>query len=151
MFVLKHWSGKCVRAQSGSTNPANNDYLVFSDSCSTSKALLFKKVYHGSGSAYFSLQLQNGKCIHPDGGFAHTDTKLVAFDGCGNEDRILFTFAAERADFVLQHKTGMCVHPNGGTTPVDGQYLVTHGGCYPASKLGFTEMIPPTDSSLTMR
>ena len=149
--MLKHWNGKCVRAQSGSTNPANGDHLVFSDSCSTSKALLFKKLYFESGSAYFNLQLQNGRCIHPDGGFAYTDTKLVAHDGCGNEDRLMFTLAAEGADFVLKHKTGMCVHPNGGTAPVDGQYLVTHGGCWPASKLGFTEMIPPTDSSLTMR
>ena len=96
--MLKHWNGKCVRTDSGSTNPTNGDRLVFSDSCSTSNALLFKKLCFQDGVAYFNMQLQNGRCIHPDGGYAFDNVKLVVHDGCGNDDRLMFTFAAKGAD-----------------------------------------------------
>ncbi|CAE7622409.1 unnamed protein product [Symbiodinium sp. CCMP2456] len=151
MFVLKQWNGKCVRAESGSTNPGNGDRLVFSDSCNTSTALLFKKVYFESGSNYFNLQLQNGRCIYPQGGSASMtyNHPLVFWDWCGNDDKTLFTFIAEGGDFVWKHKErgNMCVHPYLGTLPVDGQYLVLFPDCRPATKLFFTEVNPLTDSS----
>ncbi|CAE7706005.1 rngB, partial [Symbiodinium microadriaticum] len=155
MFVLKHWNGKCVRAESGSTNPGNDDRLVFSDSCNTSAALLFKKVYFQSGSDYFNLQLQNGRCIHPLGGSASMNNQLVFWDWCGkdsNDDKTMFTLVAEGADFVWKHReTGnMCVHPYLGTPPVDGQYLVLFPDCRPSTKLFFTEVNPLTASTTSV-
>jgi hypothetical protein len=117
--ILYHEDGKCVSA---GLSPVDDTELQLVDSCTVNNdgfVLLPNNIL---------LHAASGYCVHPLGGTAGTNVKLVLHSNCSYDSRLRFEQTA--LESIKHIDTGMCVHPEGGSSnPITGTALVYYPLC----------------------
>lgn len=116
--IVRHSSGKCITA---GANPQNEEFLRFANTCNAADSFILLP-------NQMLKHVVSGYCVHPLGGTADANVKLVLFNSCTPEARLKLEHTEQSA--IRHTQSNMCVHPEGGSAnPNAGTYLVYYPGC----------------------